>query len=151
VNLAVLLARVHGDYDRAVGLATEGLDLFAKQGARSEIADCLRDLAEVASQQGNALVAVSLFGAAQTLRQMMGGETDRRAELLVAESRAKLDEATFHVAWAQGREVALKLAVAYAWGEDEEDEAPEEPKEPPPPPLPAWESRPAQRAAPDAG
>lgn len=116
-NLGVL-AEDQGNYERAVALYKESLSLHHELGNKLGISGCLSNIAAVAGEQGHPKRAARLFGAAEALREVINASlsSDERAEYdrKVAVVRAKLDEAIFAEAWAQGRVMTLDQAVSYA-------------------------------------
>jgi hypothetical protein len=75
-------------------------------------------MAGAALGQGEMERAVRLFGAAQSLRQVMGTPlplVERSVhEQRVVAARAELSEEVFGAAWAEGETMALEAAVAEA-------------------------------------
>jgi len=158
LNSVGVLARQQGDYDRAVALSKESLDLFRELGDRAGIGLALSSLGAVALRRGEsdraatllreslslrhemgdrravaegleAMASVSvaqgrderaarLFGAAESLRQQLGAPlppSDRpEYDEWVDTLRARLGEARFAQAWAEGRAIPSDRATAYA-------------------------------------
>jgi tetratricopeptide (TPR) repeat protein len=124
INLATPLyhlgaiARAQGDYDRAVTLLREGLMLQRKHGDRLGIAGSLEGLAGVLLSRGKAKMAVRLFGAADRLREAIGGPRwtiDQEAwDHDTSVARAALGEAAFTEAWDAGRAMTTESAVELA-------------------------------------
>lgn len=116
-NLGVI-AEDQGNYERAIMLYKESLVLHNELGNKLGTWGCLSNLAAVAGEQGQPERAARLFGAAEALREALSAPVspDDRAEYdsKVAAVRAKLDEATFAQAWAQGRAMTLEQAISYA-------------------------------------
>jgi predicted ATPase len=116
-NLGVV-ALHQGHVRQAAAFSQEGLVLYRKHGVKRGMIDCLEVLAGVAGSAGQPTWAARLFGATQVLREAVGTcreyidqiEYDRH----VAVTRAKLDEATFAAAWAEGRAMTLEQAMDYA-------------------------------------
>ncbi len=114
-GIAVLHQR---NYGRAAALFTESLLLCGEVGDRWVTDQCLEGLAHVACAQGQFTRAARLYGAAEALRKSIGsprltvdkGSYDEH----VASLRARLGEAAFAVAWAEGQSMTLEQAVAYA-------------------------------------
>lgn len=118
------------DFEQAVTFYRESLSLCQdlesqfEQGSRYNIVFCLIGLAGAASRQKNATQAASLLGAVEAHLKIESLETmedlllwpEDRAHLnqLAAAIRTEWDEATFSKAWAEGRAMTLKQAVAYA-------------------------------------
>lgn len=129
VNIGMLMARAQGDFEQAMALATEGLDMFAKQGAKEEIADCLAELGEVARAQDKLQEASRFFGTAETLRGMQGQTppaTDyQQFNQRIASRHPNQDLTMLYAAWAEGRATAVQLAEAYGWGEHSEESSAE--------------------------
>ena len=82
------------------------------------IPECLMGLAGVAGAIRQPARAARLFGAVESLLNTTRGQLEpiEQAEYdrNLAVARAQLDEATFAVAWAEGRMFSLEQAVAYA-------------------------------------
>jgi DNA-binding NarL/FixJ family response regulator len=78
-------------------------------------------LACVAGVRGEAERAAKLFGVAEALREAVGSqhmpEEDAWREPYLAASRARLDEASWRAAWAQGRAMSVEQAIDYALSE----------------------------------
>ncbi len=124
-NLGLAALR-EGDYIRAVALYQEGVTLFWQVGEKVFAARCLEELAWAVSMQGDYGRATRLFGVAEAQREAFAvymppaarTEHDRN----VAAARAQLGEATFDLAWAEGRALTMEQAIEYAL---EESESPE--------------------------
>jgi predicted ATPase/DNA-binding SARP family transcriptional activator/Tfp pilus assembly protein PilF len=106
-------------YDaRAAAHFIESLGLWRAMGNKLGIAYCLAGLAGVAGTEGQPMRAAQLLGAVQSLLDAVSGalepidrlEYDRN----VAGARAKLGEAAFAAAWAEGRAVPLEQVIAVA-------------------------------------
>ncbi len=112
------VAQQQGDYERAAALYIESLDLRRELGDKLFIASSLSNLGEVACDQGDCERAAHLFGAAEALRETIGSplplakrhEYERR----VAAACDALGRESFAAAWAEGRAMTLKQAIAYA-------------------------------------
>jgi hypothetical protein len=93
------------------------LALYRALQRQDGIAECLAGLAGVAGAEGQLERATRLFGAAEALLEAAGAhlaavdksEWDRN----VAAVRAQMDEVAFAAAWAEGREMTVKQAIAY--------------------------------------
>jgi DNA-binding CsgD family transcriptional regulator len=98
--------------------AHDALACAAERGIHLHIPDILELLAGLATDAANNHEAVRLFGAAQGLRGRMGLVRlkiyDAAFEASVAELRDRLDENAFNAAWAEGEELSLEDAIAYA-------------------------------------
>jgi predicted ATPase/class 3 adenylate cyclase len=112
------LALREGDSKQAAALFTEGLELYREMEDKEGITLCLTGLAGVAGAQSRPKRATRLFGLAEALRDELGLHLDRidrpDYDRSLAATRALLDEATFAVAWAEGRTMTLEQAIAYA-------------------------------------
>ena len=110
------VARAQGHYERMAALFEESFVLFRELGQKAGIADCLAGLAAVAGVQGQQELAVQLFAASQALFNALGVRLDPadRAEYdrNLASVRTRLDEATFHVAWALGQQMTWEQILA---------------------------------------
>ena len=115
-NLAYL-AQHAGDHARAIDLARQGLQLARDRQAGRDMAVAVLTAAG-SMGAGSAAQAARLLGAAEVALERMGAfllpsdtpEYDR----IVAGVREHLDEATFHLAWTEGRTMTLEQAVTYA-------------------------------------
>ena len=108
-----------GDNGVAAALLKEGLAIFRELSYRDGIADSLERLAEVAMAVSEPGPAARMWGAAERLREEMGGPLPPSARVRydrhVAAARAAMgDDAAFHRAWQEGRMMTLEQAVEYA-------------------------------------
>ncbi|MDQ5854379.1 MAG: NB-ARC domain-containing protein, partial [Chloroflexota bacterium] len=117
----MLLGRVtktQGDYERSAACLRESLSLFHEQLYQEGIAATLEASAGLAAAEGQAQRAARLFGSAERLREASGSSITPFERLDVdadlAAARAQLDEATWQVAWAEGRAMSLEQVIAYA-------------------------------------
>jgi predicted ATPase len=119
-----------GDWQRAGVLVRESLTLAAESGYWPQAAHCLVVSARLTLALPVALPAepvpvaaraARLLGAAEALRRRMGTPlpADERAahERDLARARARLGEASFAEAWAEGQGLTPEQAVAYALGQ----------------------------------
>jgi predicted ATPase/DNA-binding XRE family transcriptional regulator len=119
------VARAEGDNERAARLFGEGLSLSAEVEDHSSLAYYLQGLAAVAASEGELARAARLWGAAETLLETTeiisyAHAPDRSLyQRQVAAARARLDDAAWEAAWAEGRAMMPQQAVAYALNEDE--------------------------------
>jgi predicted ATPase/DNA-binding CsgD family transcriptional regulator len=119
-TLAILgrIALTQGLYERATVCYQESLTLRQETGEKEGIATALEGLAAVTGMQGQPVNAVRLYGAASSLRTLLGAPLtpiDRPAyQHIVAALRAQLDEPTFLHAWAVGQAMTLEEAIAEA-------------------------------------
>jgi predicted ATPase len=109
---------LQGDSARADAVFRECLDSFHELGDQSGMADCFQGLAEAAALQGRPVRAARLAGAAEALREAIGGHDWPHLaayhERMMAAVRAQLPEAAWTAAWAAGRALPLARALAYA-------------------------------------
>jgi predicted ATPase/DNA-binding CsgD family transcriptional regulator len=108
------------DYRRAAEVLIEGLESVREVGDKPGTNFALLTAAALAAHQGDAERAARLWGAAEALREEIGlsmGHQDRVSynyEERVAAARARLDEATWEKAWAEGRAMSAEQAIDYA-------------------------------------
>jgi predicted ATPase/DNA-binding SARP family transcriptional activator len=115
-NLA-MVAFEQGELEEAIRLNAEALDIQKDLGDRNGIAYSLEAWMRFASATGDARKAAQCGGAAEALRAEIASpltmayfcaHRERSLELL----RTRLDAATLHEAWKQGRAMTLEQAVA---------------------------------------
>jgi predicted ATPase/class 3 adenylate cyclase/Tfp pilus assembly protein PilF len=112
------VAERQGEYAAARSLHQEGLSLQRELGYKRGIVFTLRLLGHLAHHEGASERAARLMGAAEALREALGiivvpndrAEYDR----IVESARARLGEATFASAWAEGRAMSPEQAIALA-------------------------------------
>jgi ATP/maltotriose-dependent transcriptional regulator MalT len=111
-------ALLQGDHERARSYYRESLMLCKELGDKWTASESLEGLACVAGVRGEAERAARLFGVAEALSEAVGSqhmpEEDAWREPYLAASRARLDEASWRVAWAQGRAMSREQAIDYA-------------------------------------
>jgi predicted ATPase/class 3 adenylate cyclase/DNA-binding CsgD family transcriptional regulator len=114
-----MLAQVkasQGDLAAARTLYEESLTLAGERNYKDLLPSCLEDLAAVVAAQGDPVWAARLWGAAETLREVMGTPIFPvyRAdyERLVAAARTQLGEQAFAAVWAEGRMMTPEQALA---------------------------------------
>jgi tetratricopeptide (TPR) repeat protein len=120
-NLGYVALR-EGDAERAEALFRQGLDLFREIGVERGIAEGLAGLAAVAAARAggppDASRAARLWGAAEAWHTARGAPlwpADRaERDRYVPVARARVDEATFAAAWAEGSAMGLERGAAYA-------------------------------------
>ncbi len=119
-NLAII-ALAQGSSGQAAALYQESLALRRELGDKRGVAKCLEGLAEVAVAHGRAEQAVRLLAAAAALRDRMNVQApfilpaNRTArDDTVAAAHARLSDAVFAAAWAEGLAMPLEQAVSYA-------------------------------------
>ena len=116
-NLGSLLSR-QGEYSAAQACLRECLTSCREIGAKWIMAYALEGCAELACRQHRVEQAVPLYGAAHSLRKIIGsplspsesGEHERN----MAAARAATDERTFQTLWEKGEAMTLNQAVEYA-------------------------------------
>jgi DNA-binding CsgD family transcriptional regulator len=119
-TLAILgrIALTQGFYERATACYIESLTLRQETGEKEGIATALEGLAVVTGMQGQPVNAARLYGAASSLRTLLGAPLtpiDRPLyQQTIAALRAQLDEPTFLNAWAAGQALTLEEAIAEA-------------------------------------
>jgi DNA-binding CsgD family transcriptional regulator/tetratricopeptide (TPR) repeat protein len=119
-TLAILgrIALTQGLYERATVCYQESLTLSQETGGQEGVATALEGLAAVTGMQGQPVRAARLYGAASSLRTLLGAPLtpiDRPAyQQTVAAIRAQLDEPTFLNAWTAGQALTLEEAIAEA-------------------------------------
>lgn len=105
-----------GEWETARALYEEALPILQDLDDEWWIAWCLEGLAGVAASQRQPARAAQLFGAARALREAIDAprpvayRTDYERNLAAA--RAQLDKATFAAAWAEGRKMTPRQALA---------------------------------------
>jgi predicted ATPase/transcriptional regulator with XRE-family HTH domain len=106
-----------GDCARAAALFGQCLAMAHERGGMAHVADCLRGLGVVASQGGEPGRAARLFGAAERLRETTSppsNSSQSAYERHLAAAHARLDDAAWRAAWAEGRNLGLERAVSDA-------------------------------------
>jgi predicted ATPase/two-component SAPR family response regulator len=124
-NLGVVVFR-QGDHDRAEALIKESLFLLRELGDKLYTSRGLECLAAVVSMRGDHGRAARLFGAGEALREAIGASVPFHLvdyDGAIAGARDTLGEEAFAAAWAQGREMTMEQAVAYALDEPSAVEA----------------------------
>jgi hypothetical protein len=115
------VAQNQGDHRSARALFSESLSLSHELGHRYLIAAALIGLAGL---EGKPAIATRWLGAAEESRRLMGAPADTAAhERLMGDLRARLDEAAFNAAWAEGQALTLEQAMeeALKLGSEAED------------------------------
>jgi predicted ATPase/DNA-binding SARP family transcriptional activator len=108
-----------GDYPNARAMFKECLVLRTKDGNTNGIIDCLAGFAGILGITGRDEEAAQLFGAFEHLLQegaarSMDPSDQKEVDHYIEVVRKQLDEATFAKAWAEGSEMTLEQAVAFA-------------------------------------
>lgn len=116
-SLAALDAQADQD-DRAENLWHEALALFLKMGDKAGTADGLRNLTQIAAKQGSYVEATRLAAAASAISDSIGyvlpAAQRERFEATTDILRKQLSGGDFGNAWAEGQELGIADAVAYA-------------------------------------
>jgi hypothetical protein len=112
------VATSQGDYDAARTLLKQSLALKRGLGDGT-IASTLEGMAKLGLAVREPLHAARLWGIAERLREETGSPLQQSSrpeyEQQVAAARAAVDNtAAFDAAWAEGRALTLKQAIAYA-------------------------------------
>ena len=111
-----------GRLDEAARWLAQGLALSQTLYVPAYIAWCLAGLGSAAALDEEPERAARLWGAAEGLRQFIGCRSAPAAratyERALAVARAQLGEATWAVAWAEGRAMPLEQAIMYALDAD---------------------------------
>lgn len=112
------LARAQSNWERARTTLAESLSLASAAGPETVVPDALDELAGLATEQGEATTAIRLFAAAQALRDARHlarwPAIQARYDRDLASAQALLDAEAYSTAWAEGRAMALKEAIALA-------------------------------------
>jgi hypothetical protein len=120
------LARVvcaQGDFSAARAALKESMEIFRHRRDKRGIAEGLAGFARVARAQRDVERAARLFGAAESLHQIIGPRLNafdhHDHASVVATLRSALGCEAFTTAWAQGRAMTTAQAIAYALEESE--------------------------------
>jgi predicted ATPase/DNA-binding CsgD family transcriptional regulator len=110
-----LCASRSGEHEAARDLCRKALALAAESGDRRFASGCFVGLAHVEAAAGHPDVALTLYAAADVLRESTGGvwpEIVRAAfEADLEALRGTVDEQRFAAGWARGRELTLEEAI----------------------------------------
>jgi hypothetical protein len=122
-----MVAQAEHDHERAKGLYGEGLVFATEAGNETNVAYCLEGLAALAASEGSLARGARLWGAAEALREKIEVTAyiyapDRSVHQgQVSAARARLDEAAWQAAWAEGRAMSPEQATGYALSKEEEE------------------------------
>jgi predicted ATPase len=109
---------MQGRLEEAEDMLKESFVLFGEIGSRWDIAYVLEGMAHVFARRDRALDAVKLYGAAESLREVLGSPLPPNEietyEKHVARARAMVDDAAFEGAWQEGRAFDIETALAFA-------------------------------------
>jgi predicted ATPase/transcriptional regulator with XRE-family HTH domain len=124
-NRLAEVAQAQGEHARAGALQRASLRVFRDLGQKRDALLCLEGLAWMAEAQEHARRSAMLYGVVAALREATGAQVPPRDRASYARSvkrvRARLGQATFAAAWAEGHALPLAQAIAYAL--DERDPA----------------------------
>jgi predicted ATPase/serine/threonine protein kinase/DNA-binding CsgD family transcriptional regulator len=116
LSLLARVATVQGDHAAADSLYEQSLAIVKEGNYKWDIAFYLEGLAGVGAAQGKLVWAAQLWGAAESLREVIGSPIlpVERAdyEQAVATARTQLGERAFAAAWAEGRTMTPEQALA---------------------------------------
>lgn len=116
-ELAALVAS-RGDMGRALDLYRECGVLLQALGDQVELPGWFEGLAALAARQGQAARAARLWGAAAVLREAAGSPLSRAergdVDEMMGRSRAQIGDQAWQLAWAAGRAMSLRAALAEA-------------------------------------
>jgi predicted ATPase/class 3 adenylate cyclase len=124
-----LVANHLRDYRRALELFSNHLSIIRQYRIIDEVPRCLMGIAG-ASMEGpqpqSARRAATLLGASEAIFETMDAKLPRHHQIeydrYISAARAKLDEAAWQAAWAEGRAMSMEQAIAYAQQELEQPE-----------------------------
>jgi non-specific serine/threonine protein kinase len=123
-NLGLIVAAL-GHHTRATTLLRELMHLSQETADRFANQYAFFGLACVADSEGRTLRAARLWGVSEAIREAAGFRLPHAAlsvmeyESRLAAVRARLGEATFEEAWAEGKVMTTEQAVEYALSEKE--------------------------------
>jgi non-specific serine/threonine protein kinase len=138
-HAGAMAAQAEGDHERARVLLQEGVVLAAEAGNETNVAYCLEGLAAAAALEDRVERAAGLWGSAEALLEKIEVAAyiyapDRSVyQDQVSAARARLDEAAWQAAWAEGRAVTPERAIEYALSKEVEGESLVPVPEQPPP------------------
>jgi predicted ATPase/DNA-binding CsgD family transcriptional regulator len=120
-NNLTFIALHEGEAGRAKDLGCQGLLLARAMNNRLLQATILTELAGAIGALGQPKQATRLLGASESALERLGAfhqpNDKREIDDIMAAIRAKLDEATFQLAWDEGYELSLEQAVTLALDE----------------------------------
>jgi DNA-binding CsgD family transcriptional regulator/tetratricopeptide (TPR) repeat protein len=118
LRMGALAYSALGDHQRANALCEEGLERALRQRVLHQTGHQLHVSAVLAGSQGQAVRSARLWGAVEALREAIGAglvPVERYYyESYIAAARSRLDEASWGVAWAEGRQMTPEGAVEYS-------------------------------------
>jgi len=134
-NFAVILSLAlgaftslgQGDYKRAGSLCAEGLELSWQLKMKQLTAAHLHILAALAGLQGRPVRSARLWGSAEALREALGTVLSPVERYVygphISAARARVDEAAWEAAWAEGRAMKIEVIANYTLSEEVSDSA----------------------------
>ncbi|MGH2806701.1 MAG: tetratricopeptide repeat protein [Actinomycetota bacterium] len=112
---------MQGALEEAEDMLKESFVLFEEIGSRWDIAYVLEGMGHVVARRGRPEDAAKLYGAAESLREVLGSPLPPNEietyEKHVARAREAMDAAAFEAAWLQGRGFDIGQALAFALGD----------------------------------
>jgi non-specific serine/threonine protein kinase len=116
------MERLDGHPDKAEALYRETILEWKRLGHRAAVANQLECFAFIAKVHEQPEHAAKLLGAAEALRQLINIDMSKMERLeyerQVADLRANMDEKSFMSLWAEGRNMTMEQAIAYALEEN---------------------------------
>ncbi len=119
INLAKV-ARARGDTESAARLYRESLALRWEHGDQLGMVGCMRGLGQILAATGELVNAAELFGAADELRNAIGGRISPRRSgynAAITMLKERLGDAAFVEAWDRGRQRPLNEVITRALSE----------------------------------
>jgi len=130
-----------GDLAAARTLYEESLTLVRERNYKVLLPSCLEELAAVVAAQGDPVWAARLWGAAESLREIMGAPippSERAAYVRsVAAAHTQLGEQAFAAAWSEGQTMSLEQVLAAKGTAEIPALIPTEPSSAPPEQMPS--------------
>jgi non-specific serine/threonine protein kinase len=109
---------MQGRLEEAEDMLKESFVLFEEIGSRWDIAYVLEGMAHVLARRDRPLDAAKLYGAAESLREVLGSPLPPNEvgtyEKHVARARDAADAEAFEGAWQEGRTFDIETALAFA-------------------------------------
>ena len=112
------IEQAQGNHASAFQFLSNSLSTYHALGDKVSIAGCLDSMAGVKASLGDGLQAARLFGAAEALRETLGAPNSqvyqRDLDGHVGIAQADVGELFFQVAWDEGRDLTMDLAIEEA-------------------------------------
>jgi DNA-binding CsgD family transcriptional regulator len=116
-------ALLQGKHERARISYRESLTLCKELGDKMIASESLDGLACICAAEGEPEQAARLFGAAEALFEVVGGQHEPGEAALrepyLAMTRSQLDDVAWQAAWEEGRAMSMEQAIGYALSEEE--------------------------------